>query len=44
MNEEVIIDNENDLVTIINYDELDPNGGPTIVEMTIEEYNEMIGE
>jgi hypothetical protein len=44
MTEEVIIDNENNLVTIINSDELDPNGEPTIVEMTIEEYNEMIGE
>ena len=44
MNEEVIIDKENDLVAIINSDELDPDGEPIIVEMTIEEYNEMVGE
>lgn len=44
MNEEVIIDKENNLVTIINSDELDPDGEPIIVEMTIEEYNEMVGE
>lgn len=40
MSEEVII--EDDIVYIINSDELDPNGDPVMVEMTLDEYNQLL--
>lgn len=39
MNEEIVIDEELGIVTVINYNELDPNSEPLIVEYTIEEWN-----
>ena len=41
VDEEVIIDEENKIVTVINYDELDPNGEPLMVEYTLDEWNDI---
>jgi hypothetical protein len=32
-----------DKVLVIDDSILDPNGNPTIIEITLEEYNEMVG-
>lgn len=39
VDEEVLIDEENQIVTVINYDEMDPNGEPLMVEYTLDEWN-----
>ena len=41
MDEEVVIDEENQTVTVINHNELDPNGEPLIVEYTLDEWNDI---
>ena len=41
MDEEVVIDEENQTVTVINYGELDPNGEPLMVEYTLDEWNDI---
>lgn len=40
MNLEYIIDE--DKVLEVNHDELDPNGNPIIIELTLEEYQNII--
>jgi hypothetical protein len=42
MNEEVVIDGNN--VLIFDHENLDPNGDPTVIEMTLEEYQHMLDE
>ena len=41
VDEEVVIDEENQTVTVINYSELDPNGEPLMVEYTLDEWNDI---
>lgn len=41
VDEEVVIDEENQTVTVINYGELDPNGEPLMVEYTLDEWNDI---
>ena len=41
MDEEVLIDEDNQIVTVINHNELDPNGEPLIVEYTLDEWNDI---
>lgn len=42
MIEEVII--EGDIVYIVNQEDLDPNGDPVMIEMSLDEYNQLLEE
>lgn len=42
MNENITIDG--DIVYIENPNELDPDGNPLMIEMTLDEYNQLLAE
>jgi hypothetical protein len=44
MTDDIKVIIEGDIVLIFDYDELDPDGAPTITEMSLEQYQELDNE